>query len=305
MAVHITPAGVSDLAAACRLLASARPGPLQEAAALRFQALLTSGEFDPAGLFVARDRQSDLRGAILVQSLAGALGLAWPPRAVAGIDGCRIEDELVSVALGWLRGRGVKVCQVFGAETERAEFAALERHGFRRVTSVTYLRRVIDRNNDLFDPVGSPLTFEPFDPDHRERIAPVVLATYEGSCDCPELTGSRNDEDLLAGFSGMLSTLPRWWFVARHATEAVGVVLFEAGTEPATLELNYLGLVPGVRGRGWSHSMARYAIGFAAAEGQSALTLSVDGRNEPALRLYARHGFREYDRRDVYLVSWS
>ncbi len=305
MAVHVTQADVADRAAACRLLASARPGPLQEEAALRYQSLLSSGEFDPAGLFVARDRYGGLHGAMLVQPLAGALGLAWPPRGLSRPDQHRIEDELVSVALGWLRGRGVKVCQAFGAEADRGNFTALERNGFRRITSVTYRRRAIDRNNDRFDSTRSPLTFEAFNPDHREQIASVVLATYDGSLDCPELTGSRSNEELLAGFSGVLSPCPRWWFVARHDTEAVGVILLEVGTEPGALDLSYLGLIPGVRGRGWSHSMARYAIGFAAAEENSTLTLSVDVRNEPALRLYARHGFREYDRRDVYLLSWS
>ena len=35
-----------------------------------------------------------------------------------------------------------------------------------------------------------------------------------------------------------------------------------------------------------------------------AVTLSVDARNDPALRLYHRHGFRMLDRKDVYLALW-
>jgi mycothiol synthase len=35
------------------------------------------------------------------------------------------------------------------------------------------------------------------------------------------------------------------------------------------------------------------------------LTVSVDARNEPAMKLYARHGFTEYDRREVWLACFG
>jgi len=34
------------------------------------------------------------------------------------------------------------------------------------------------------------------------------------------------------------------------------------------------------------------------------VTLSVDGRNLPALQLYRDLGFAPYDRREVYLAIW-
>jgi ribosomal protein S18 acetylase RimI-like enzyme len=304
MRVDVMAASREDLMAACRMLATARPGPLQDSAAARYHDLFNSGEFDPAGVFVARDGSDKLLGTMLVQVLPGALGLAWPPRAVDAPDRCGIEDRLAAAACHWLRSRGVKVCQVFGIGEGREELGALARHGFQYITEVTHLRRDVDRGRDAFDPAASPLQFEPLDPHHREPIASTLLATYENTQDCPELTGSRTNEDLLSGFCGLVASYPKWWFLARHNGGPVGVVLLEVGTEPGALELNYLGLVPAVRGRGWSSSMVRFAIGFAAAEGTSAVTLSVDIRNEPALRLYARHGFREYERRKVFLASW-
>ena len=303
MRIDVATARREDLAAACRLLAAARPGPLQDSAAARYHDLFTSGEFDPAGLFAAR-RSGKLRGAMLVQVLPGALGLAWPPRTVDEPDRSEIEDRLAAAACHWLRSRGVKVCQAFGIGDGREELGALARHGFQYITEVTHLRRDVDRGRDTFDPVGSRLEFEPFDLRHREPIASTLLATYENTQDCPELTGARTDEDLLSGFCGWAASYPKWWFLARHGGEPVGVVLLEVGTEPGALELNYLGLVPAVRGRGWSSSMVHFALGFAAAEGTSVVTLSVDIRNEPALRLYARHGFRDYERRKVFLASW-
>lgn len=299
VASHASPA---DLPAACRLLASHRPAPDREPAALRYRDLLASGEFDPAGLFVARGEGGELRGAVLVQSLPGALGLAWSPRAEPGRDRRAVEDALVSAACDWLRGRGVKVCQSFAAEADRDGMAPLARHGFRLVTQLAYLRREIDPAGDARPPGNFALTFQRIGPKEREALGEVLLATYEGSLDCPEAAGTRTPDEMLDGFHGPLN-LRAGWYLARHRGGPVGAVLFDAGTEPGAPELTYLGLVPAARGRGWGSELVRFAVHRTAADGHHALTLSVDVRNEPALHLYDRHGFRAYDRRDVYLAD--
>src|SRR4051812_27832583 len=124
MGLTVSPATPDDLTAACRLLAAPRPAPARAAAALRFRGLLATGELDPAGLLVARDG-GGVRGAVLVQPLAGALGLAWPPRAEPGRDRPAAEDALAAAAAAWLQARGVKVCQSFAAEADRGDYAPL------------------------------------------------------------------------------------------------------------------------------------------------------------------------------------
>ena len=297
-----SPATPADLPAACRLLASHRPAADREPAALRYRDLLTSGEFDPAGLFVARDEGGELRGAVLVQSLPGALGLAWPPRVEPGRGRQAVEDALVSAACGWLQSRGVNVCQSFAPDADRDAMAPLARHGFRLVTQLAYLRREIDPERDSHSPGGFALTFDRIGPNGRDAFGETLLATYDGSLDCPEAAGTRTPDEMLDGFRGPLS-LRAGWYLAHHRGEPVGVVLFDPGTEPGALELTYLGLVPAARGRGWGSELVRFAVHRTAADGHHALTLSVDVRNAPALRVYERHGFRAYDRRDVYLAE--
>jgi mycothiol synthase len=303
----VGPATSDDLTAACRALASARPQPDRDLFALRYRDMLTNGELDPAGLFVARDDSRAVRGAVLAQALPGALGLAWPPRANRGRDQAAVEDALVSAACGWLRERGVKVCQSFAAADERPDMAPLERGGFGLVTQVVHLRREIDpgRAARAVDPAACPLAFDPFTPDDREVFASTLLATYADSRDCPELTGTRTADELVDGFRGPCAVRRDWWYVVRHEGEPVGVILFDIGLEPGVLGLNYLGLVPAARGRGWADWLVRFAARVAAADDARALTLSVDVRNAPARRLYERHGFRETDRRDVYLAAWG
>jgi ribosomal protein S18 acetylase RimI-like enzyme len=303
MRLTISPANHNERTAACRVLFGHLADADRAERAACCRDLLASGELDPAGLFVARDERGAIRAAMLVQPLSGALGLAWPPRAEPGADRTAVEDAVVAAACGWLRSRGVKVCQVFVVDHDGA--APLERYGFRHVTQVVHMRRGIDQDRDRTDGPQS-VTIRPAADAPPEVFADVLLRTYDGSLDCPELTGTRTAAEVLDGHrpSAGLPT-ERLWFLARHAGEAAGVVLFDAGTEPGALELAYLGLVPAARGRGLGGELVRYAVGHAAADGCHTLTLSVDARNGPAARLYHRHGFWEYDRREVWLAAWS
>jgi ribosomal protein S18 acetylase RimI-like enzyme len=287
--------------AACRLLAQRRSLIDREQCALRYRHMLSSGEFDPSGLFVAKDDAGIVCGAMLAQALSGALGLAWPPHVTAIRDRDTFEDAVISVACRWLQSRGVKVCQAFGSESEREGFLCLERHGFRRVTQLLDMRRAVPQN-----PVTEPTTIEcsPFiaNPD---AFTTALLLTYDGSLDCPELTGDRSPTELVDGFySGRLSG-QAWWFTVLDGGQPVGIVMWEAAVEPHTLEISYLGLVPWARGHGLGGELVRRTIDFARGRGFHTLSLSVDVRNLPAIRLYERHGFVVHSRRDVYLATWT
>lgn len=306
MSFTIGPASDPEVDAACQLLASPRPGSLRAMVAARYRDLFSSGEFDRAGLFVARDGTA-ICGAMVVQALSGAMGLAWPPRVQPGSDGSVIEEGLVSEACRWLRTGGVKICQSFGTEPERLDFGSLERHGFRRTTQVVHLYREFDptRDAELFNLVEMPLRFEPIRPDNPVRFTATLLATYAGSQDCPELNGSRTPEELIAGHSDPFAPGPQWWYLAEDSGLPVGLVHYGTGTEPGVMEISYLGLVEQARGRRLGDWLLRFVIRQSVEEGCRALTVSVDIRNNPALRLYDRHRFRERDRRDVYIAEWA
>ena len=296
MGVRVNPAELADWPAAARLLAAGDPDR-----AARVLDLLASGELDAGGVWVARGRFGAVRGAGLAQRLPGALGLAWPPRA----DAPAVADALAAALCGWLRAGGVKVCQAFVADPP-ADMAPLERAGFRRVTDVVHYRREIESrpNSGESGYEAGPLTLTPYEAADRAAFAAALLATHDGSRDCPELTGDRTPDELLDGFAGPLAGRPGWRLLAWSDGQPVGVLLFDAGTEPGAVELSYLGLVPGARGRGWGDALVRAAVRFAARDGAAALTLSVDARNDPARGLYARHGFRPTGRRAVYLAGW-
>ena len=296
MAVSISQATPQERLAACRVLVAVRPPMDREHAAQRHVDLFDSGELDPAGLFVARGTSGVLHGAMIVQEMPGALGLAWAPVVPRGHDRTAIENSLVAAACGWLQARGVKVCQAFGSEPDA--FAPLVRHGFRRVTRLTDLHW----EGEAPEPPDSRLSFEPLH-DASIAFARTLLATFEGSLDCPEVTGSRTDAELLAGYLQGPGSHAHWFYVTMPS-EPLGVVMLEPTNESVEWELTYVGIATNFRGRRLGAELVKFALHHAANRGAHRVVLSVDSRNAPALKLYQTLGFKASGERDVFLAHW-
>ncbi len=281
----VSPAAPHELLPACRLLFAATHAEHSR------DRLLADGR--ASALFVARDADGRLRAAALVEALPGAMGVAWAPRG----DSRDAIDAVTVAACAWLRERCVKVCQAFAAASEREEMAPLERCGFRHATQLVFLR------GDL-SPECEPtrlLSFAPARPPFSEEFAATLLATHAGTLDCPELNATRTPAEVLDGFTASPAVQ---WHLASLSGERVGVVVLEYAKDYGAAALTYLGVVPAARGRKLGAELLTFAVGEAVAARLLALNVSVDARNAPAMKLYARHGFVEYDRREVWLASW-
>ncbi len=281
----VSRAAPHELLPACRLLFTATHAEHSR------DRLLADGR--ASALFVARDADGRLRAAALVEALPGAMGVAWAPRG----DSRDAIDAVTVAACAWLRERGVKVCQAFAAASEREEMAPLERCGFRHATQLVFLRR------DLSPECESTrlLSFATARPPFSEEFAATLLATHAGTLDCPELNATRTPAEILAGFT---SSPAVEWHLACLSGERVGVVVLEYAKDYGAADLTYLGVVPAARGRKLGAELLTFAVGEAVVARLLALNVSVDARNAPAMKLYARHGFVEYDRREVWLASW-
>lgn len=277
----VSPAAPHELLTACRLLFS------DGRAEFSRDRILTDAQ--TCRLFVAR-AGGKLHAAALVQALPGALGVAWVPRG----HSTDALDAVTAAAVAWLRERNVKVCQAFAAPGEAADMAPLERVGFAHTTQLLFLRREIPRGGWIVQ--RAPQVSLAAESLTSNAFAAALLATHEGTRDCPELNAPRTRDEILAGF-----TSPGWAYRADHDGEPVGVVLIELMGGLA--ELSYIGVVPSARGRGFGSDLLTLAMGGAGALGADTLALSVDARNAPAMHLYARHGFAEYDRREVWLLT--
>jgi ribosomal protein S18 acetylase RimI-like enzyme len=264
--------------------------------------LVAEGEVDRAGILVARG-PNGVQGGMVCQTVPGASGLVWPPQSRADVPATEVQDALMGHAVAWLRQGGAKLGQslLFPGETFLAE--PLERHGFRHVTCLWYLRHDLRlslaflRRRDL-------LTYRPYGPETAELLVRTLLRTYAGSLDCPEVMGARTPEEVIEGHRAQGKFDPARWLVACADGEPVGVLLMAEMPDTESWDVAYVGVVPEARRRGLGRELMGHALRAAHAGETSQLTLSVDARNRPAWQLYTELGFEPYDRREVYLAVW-
>jgi mycothiol synthase len=298
----VEPARPDEQATALRLLFRDLDPLEREQRVTSALGLLSSGELDPAGLFVEYNA-AGLAGVLVCLPVPGASALFWPPRSIVDADAAAREDRLLAHALDWVRERGAKLSQSLLTPDETPLAVSLERNGFRHVTRLWYLA------TDLDVPVGalatpSRLDYQPYDLNQPEILHQTLLRTYEGTCDCPEINGVRTVEEVIAGHQAQGCFNPDRWWLALEAGRPVGVLLMTEMLASGDWDVSYLGIVPEARRRGFGRETMLKALFEAKAAGVSRVTLSVDARNAPALQLYRGLGFVPYDRREVFLAIW-
>jgi ribosomal protein S18 acetylase RimI-like enzyme len=145
-----------------------------------------------------------------------------------------------------------------------------------------------------------PLEFEVYREESYDRLKRVVAATYEGTLDCPGLNGVQRVEDVLAGYRATGVFDPARWLLVRHQGVDVGCLLLADHPDQDNMELVYMGVVSGYRGRGWGSAIARYAQWLTRLAGRPKLVAAVDTANGPGVEMYAGAGFEVWDRRRVF-----
>lgn len=264
--------------------------------------LIEEGEFDPAGIRVVRGPRGPI-GAMIALAVPGAGALVWPPQAMGGAVGQEIEDCLIGDALAWLRRRGAKLAQTLLIPEDAFLAAPLERNGFVHITQLWYLRHVLDLPLSVL--CGRDrLAYRPYRGDDRVLFQETLLRTYEGTADCPELSGVRDVGEIIEGHRAQGVHDPEQWWLAVERDWPVGVLMTTVLPETGGWEVSYVGVVPEARGRGVGRELMNKALLEARAAEAPMLTLTVDGRNRPAWNLYRDLGFESYDQREVYLAVW-
>jgi ribosomal protein S18 acetylase RimI-like enzyme len=243
------------------------------------------------GLFIASPPSS---GAIWVQTVPGNTAVIWPPRS-----GDRAAGELFQAAAAFVDERQIALAQALIGEHEGFSAPQLAEWGFPWLADLRYLFADLP---DLPEDRDSPdmLRFHSHAGIQAERLAAIIERTYIATLDCPALDGARPLDDVLAGYRSQGRHMPEHWYVVAHEGRDVGVLLFADHSSAGNWELVYMGLAPEARGRSWGQALVRFALKTATSAGAQRLVLAVDAANEPALKIYRKLRFREWDRRMVF-----
>jgi ribosomal protein S18 acetylase RimI-like enzyme len=142
-----------------------------------------------------------------------------------------------------------------------------------------------------------------FSPETEKRFERVILQSYEGSRDCPKLSGLRTGSEILEGhrYSGFFE-LKGWWLMQYEGKDAGMVLLNSTEQDLNRLELIYMGLARWARGLGLGKVLLSRAFEAAGMLDKKILRLAVDRQNEPAIKLYQKFGFTPVSRQSVLAV---
>jgi ribosomal protein S18 acetylase RimI-like enzyme len=264
--------------------------------------LIEKGELNAEGVLVARHHQQVL-GAMVCMTIPGSSGLVWPPQARSGATQMAVEDALVRRASHWLRQRGAKLGQALLTSADAHLGASLQRNGFTHITRLWYLSRSPELTADLLL-ASERLEFQTYRGDDSALFLETMWRTYEDTRDCPEVNGVRTPDEVLEGHQAQGKFDPERWWLARYRRRPVGVLLMTDMPEWDSWDVSYVGVVPEARQRGFGRELMRKALLETRAADIQQLTLSVDGRNQPAWNLYQQLGFEAFDQREVFLAIW-
>jgi ribosomal protein S18 acetylase RimI-like enzyme len=215
--------------------------------------------------------------------------LLSPPRPTRGLSD-EIAPGLLEHIVKRFAAEGIQLAQVLLDPRETSAVALYEACRFERLAELIYLHRAVRKSNAPLLPQG--MRWEHYAPQTHAAFGRAITASYAGSLDCPSLNGRRGIEDVLAGHKAAGEFDPLLWHLLRAEGEddPLGVLLLAKSARSEAMELVYLGVNPIARGQGLGELMMRQALSVAAAAGCTLLSLAVDARNTPALKLYYRAG---------------
>jgi mycothiol synthase len=266
---------------------------------------------------IAAQRQIDLNKIVIAQEagqiLWAILPIATPGRTLLLIspnylfDAIQFEPagRLIDAVCAQHARLNCQLAQVLIDPAAAPVRALFGRVGFIEMAELIYLHAPVRRPKT---PVALPANFyfEHYSAANHALFAQAIRESYRDSLDCPALNGLRDIEDVIqghqaaGGMGGAAHFDPNLWQVLMERQTDPGapglprgVLLLCRVDQHQSIELVYIGLATAIRGRGLGTLLLRQAMAKAHEDHRRRLTLAVDSRNQPALRLYYRHGFQK------------
>lgn len=284
--------------AALRKLHDGLPEDQQAALVEALDRIRTGDEAAWEGLLVAVKScgaASEVVGATWVQQAPGNTAIVWPPTA-----GCGATDALFRAAARWCDGRSMPLAQLSAMDRDGYCAERLAECGFSWLADLLYMYADAATNAAARGSEEDGLQFVSNAGDEPQRLETLIEQTYVGTQDCPALDGLRSMPDVLAGYRAQGRHCPEHWYFVQIGGADVGVLILADHAAAGNCELIYMGVVPAARGAGIGVRIVQRALTAAATVGARRLVLAVDAANGPAVDLYKRAGFAEWDRRTVY-----
>jgi mycothiol synthase len=264
-----------------------QPAPASQVA--EFFHLAAKRRIDVAQMWVAAHARSLLWAALPVVNPGKTMLLFTPAQMRHPAGGAAIQ--LLNRLWPHYAQRDVQWAQVLIDPEQTAARRFFAEQGFFEIAELIYLQGNPHRSTK---PAKLPpgMTWQTYGPDTHGLFAQTILHSYQQSLDCPRLSGLRDIEDIIAGHKATGEFDPALWRMLCENGQPRGVLLLSRIVMTDAMELVYLGLPPTARGRGLGGLLMQEAMSLILRDNRRRLTLAVDAKNAPALRLYYGQGMQ-------------
>ncbi|HZZ71397.1 MAG TPA: GNAT family N-acetyltransferase [Pirellulales bacterium] len=249
------------------------------------------------GLITAR-QGNQICAACWCQRVPGRVANVWPPE-FAVPEAEQWAPRLLEKALDFARAGNARFVKALLPVDATPHVAWYRAAGFHYLTE----RITLSASTDEIEPVAArrePLELVPYSALVPEHFAAVMAGTFVGSHDCPQLTGIRSIDDILADYRATGVFSPDRWLLARLGADDAGCLILTDHPEARCGEILYLGVLPLFRGRGLGVELVGAAKQRVRMAGRASLLLAVDSHNQPALKTYRAAGLEETERQTIW-----
>ncbi|MFN8855445.1 MAG: GNAT family N-acetyltransferase [Planctomycetaceae bacterium] len=266
---------------------------------------VASQKLDLEHLVVAcRQGSSAVLGAALAVVRPGREAIVWLPGVAAGESTDGVAGLLLTVLARRLDRAGV-VCSVAFVDPHQAEDRKrLAFAGYPGIADLCLMQTEVSSTTaapSAFTRI--PMEIIPWSEQRAGEFARVIEQTQKEGSDCPEVGAFRTGDDVIASHASGAPPEPGLWqvYCRPGETQPSAILLLGATGRSDEFEIQYLGVVPEARRRGFARQLLIHARMVSLARGKTRLNVAVESRNLPALSLYTADGFHETRRYAIHL----
>lgn len=279
-----------EIEPALRLILGGPRGAAGDEQVLDFLTFALARKIEVAQIWVAL-RDGRIQWALLPVASPGKTTLLFSPARLPRRPDRGIVVELNEHVAALQRAQGVDLLQLLLDPADRELIELYTHCGYETLAELAYLQADV-RGSEALPTLPAQWSMAHYGPETHAAFAEAIARSYEGSQDCPSLNGKRHIDDVIAGHQASGDFDPGLWFLLRDENgRSLGTLLLSRSAGNGQVELVYIGLAPEARGRGLGDLLIRWSLAVVGLENRRHLSLAVDARNAPALRLYYRHGF--------------
>jgi mycothiol synthase len=286
-------AGPAELPGAVGMILGSpgRPAPAAQVAEFIKSAL--SRRIDVQGVWVAEVSGHLVWAVLPIPNPGRTLLLLTSQEMGQGMESPSLPAaRLVREICGHFASRGAHLAQVLLESQSHQSKLFFASMGFKEIAELIYLQGQVPRNTAA-PAMPEHMRWLEYSPATHAIFADAITKTYRDSLDCPDLSGLREIDDVIAGHQATGEFDPAGWQLLLERDQAVGVFLLSRIPQSDAMELVYLGLPPEARGRGLGIFLMKQVFFLILRNQRRKLSLAVDSKNEPALKLYYRFGMRQ------------